>query len=161
MTGSGPDRTAYLRQCDNSFSAASIITGNVIVGAVHSIGQEGIVGDPANWCSPIPWPSTGTKNNVTDLSASTDATTPTHPIDSVFNQGPITAAPLGGANNLYGQSAASLFVDPTNDFRLKANSPAKGAGVSGNAPFDGRPTNNTVDFFGNPRAPSYSAGAVQ
>src|SRR5882762_2899883 len=116
MTGSGPDRTAYLRQCDNSFSAASIITGNIIVGAVHAIGQEGIVGDPANWCSPIPWPSDQTKNNVTDLLASTDAATPTHPLDSVFQQGPITAAPLGGTGNLYGQSAASLFVDPVNDF---------------------------------------------
>jgi len=162
MTGSGPDRTYYLQECDNSFTTAAVITGNILVGGAHSIGQYGIVGDPANWCSPIPWPSTLTKNNVTDLLTSTDAATPTHPLDSLTGVGPVTAAPLGGTSNLYGQSAASLFVDPARDFRLKADSPAKGVGVAGNAPFEGlRPTSNTLDFFAVTRAPSYSAGAVQ
>jgi hypothetical protein len=159
MTGSGADRTYYVQQCNNSFSTEATIIDSIFVGAVHSISQNGIIGDPGNWCSPTHWQSTFIKNNVTDISASTDSTTPTYPLDSLFNQGPMTTAPFGGTNNVYGQSAASLFVDPANDFRLKAGSPAKGVGI----PFAiiSRSTDNTVDFFGATRAKSYSAGAVQ
>jgi len=61
-----------------------------------------------------------------------------------------------GTTSLFGKSAASLFVNPTSDLRLKSGSPAIGASST-----DTTDIPDSTDLFGQARGTTWDAGAVQ
>jgi hypothetical protein len=125
--GAGANSTTIAEACigwGQTDGGSPPITKNVIVGFQNAWADAG---SPTSYC--VPYVGGATTGNVTDLPNTSSNPTFTTAYGGWNVTGRQLATPADG--NLFSQSPASLFVNPTSDFRLSPNSPARsvGAGV--------------------------------
>jgi hypothetical protein len=161
MTGSGANRSAFVQHCNNEFAGSfgeppeSLIQNNLIFGAAHLLAMSS-----QDWCTPVPWTGQRATNNLSDSANEGGA------VWDSGGWGEYKAVALAGTNNLFGRSAADVFVAPGSDLRLKPGSIAIGAGVayvplSGYDLFNPGMMNNGSDMFRGARGARIDVGAIQ
>jgi hypothetical protein len=160
--GSSTNSVPQVMDCETNIHSpyeadgAPSIYNNIFVGWAQQIAWNNCFGAQYNYTG------NATFNNATDRSVTQAPGNWTSP----WTGNGVGTTVLGGTGTQYNQAASSIFVNPTNDFRLKSGAAQIGAGVTYTKGTRGQYSyvTFTPDMFGNVRPTtggSYDLGPAQ